>query len=42
VVWIAAREGSPEKQIGAECVEPEKWDWGVEFPEQTDEYEEQE
>jgi|SRR6266536_226159 len=42
VVWITAREGSSEKQIGAECVEPEKWDWGVEFPEQTDEYEERE
>jgi hypothetical protein len=42
VVWVMAREGSSEKQIGAECVEPEKWDWGVEFPEQTDEYEEQE
>jgi hypothetical protein len=42
VVWITAREGSSEKQIGAECVEPEKQLWGVEFPEQTDEYEEEE
>jgi hypothetical protein len=42
VLWIAAREGSSEKQIGAECLEPEKELWGVEFPEQKDEYEEQE
>jgi hypothetical protein len=42
VLWITVREGSSEKQIGAECVEPEKQLWGVEFPEQKDEYEEQE
>jgi hypothetical protein len=41
VPWITAREGSPEKQIGAERLEPEKELWGVEFPEQKDEYEEQ-
>jgi hypothetical protein len=40
VVWITAREGSAEKQIGAECLEPGKQVWGVEFPQQTDEYEE--
>jgi len=42
VAWIAAPEGSSEKQIGAEFLEPEKQVWGVEFPEQTDEYEEKE
>jgi hypothetical protein len=42
VFWITARKGSAEKQIGAECLEPEKQLWGVEFPEQKDEYEEQE
>ncbi len=40
IVWVLAREGSAEKEIGAECVEPEKQLWGVEFPEQRDEYEE--
>ena len=39
VAWITAPEGSSEKQIGAEFLEPEKQVWGVEFPEQTDEYE---
>jgi hypothetical protein len=29
-----------ERQLGAECVEPEKDIWGVEFPEKEDEYEE--
>ena len=42
VAWITAPEGSSEKQIGAEFLEPEKQIWGVEFPEQTDEYEEKE
>ena len=30
VAWIAAREGSSEKQIGVECLEPGKQVWGVE------------
>ncbi len=42
VTWIAAREGSSEKQIGAECLEPGKHLWGERFPEQADEYEEKE
>ena len=42
VTWIVAREGSSEKQIGAECLEPGKHLWGERFPEQTDEYEEKE
>jgi hypothetical protein len=42
VTWIAACEGSLEKQIGAECMEPGKQVLGVKFPEQRDEYEEQE
>ncbi len=37
VAWISACEGSPEKQIGAEFLEPEKQVWGLE---QTDEHEE--
>jgi hypothetical protein len=40
VAWITAPEGSAEKQIGAEFLEPEKQISGVEFPEPTDEYEE--
>ena len=39
VTWIVAREGSSEKQIGAECLEPGKHLWGERFPEQADEYE---
>jgi hypothetical protein len=40
VAWITAPEGSSEKQIGVEFLELEKQVWGVEFPEQADEYEE--
>ena len=40
VTWIITRKGSLEKQIGAECLEPEKQLWGTAFPEQPDEYEE--
>jgi hypothetical protein len=40
VLWTATPEGSREKHLGAECVEPEKDIWGVEFPEKVDEYEE--
>ena len=39
VTWIAARKGSSEKQIGAECLEPEKYLWAEQFPEQADAYE---
>jgi len=40
VAWIAARDDSSEKQIGAECLDPGKHLWGELFPEQVDEYEE--
>jgi len=42
VTWITARENSSEKEIGAECLEPEKQVWGELFLEQPDEYEEKE
>ena len=42
VTWITACEGSSEKQIGAECLEPGKHLWGERFPEGADEYEEKE
>jgi regulation of enolase protein 1 (concanavalin A-like superfamily) len=38
VVWIKTLDGSQEKQVGVECVEPEKRLWGVEFPEVMDGY----
>ena len=41
VIWIAALDEASEKQIGAECLEPGKRLWGERFPEQADEYEEQ-
>ena len=41
VAWIIACEGSSEKRIGAEFLEPEKQVSGLEFPEQADEYEEE-
>jgi hypothetical protein len=41
VTWITACEGSSEKQVGAECLEPEKQLWGAPFPQRVDEYEEQ-
>ena len=40
VAWIIACEGSSEKRMGAEFLEPEKQVSGLEFPEQADEYEE--
>jgi hypothetical protein len=40
LLGITAPEGSSEKQIGVEFLELEKQVWGVEFPEQADEYEE--
>ena len=42
VTWIIACEGSSEKQIGAECLEPGKQLWGALCPQQVDEYEEKE
>jgi hypothetical protein len=42
VTWIVARDESSEKQIGAECLEPDKQVWGAQFPEKVDEYEEKE
>ncbi len=41
VTWIIACEGCSEQQVGAECLEPEKHIWGAAFPQQVDEYEEQ-
>jgi len=40
VIWILTHQGSSEKQVGAECCEPEKGIWGVELPIEADEYEE--
>jgi hypothetical protein len=42
VAWIIAHEGSSEKQIGAECLEPGKQVWGAPLFQQADEYEEKE
>jgi hypothetical protein len=38
IVWIMACEGSSEKRIGAEFLEPEKQVSGLEFPEQAGEH----
>ena len=40
VVWVKVLEKSSEKQVGAECTEPDKDIWAVEFPQKPDEYEE--
>jgi hypothetical protein len=40
VIWVLANPGSSEKQVGAECCEPEKGIWGAELPNEADEYEE--
>ena len=42
VAWITASKISSGMQIGAECLEPGKQVWGAQFPQQEDEYEEQE
>jgi|SRR5437868_7414484 hypothetical protein len=42
VVWIHALENSAEKHVGAECIDPDKNIWSVNFPQQTDQYEKQE
>jgi hypothetical protein len=41
VTWIISREGSSQKEIEAECLEPGKQVWGTEFPQQVNDYEEQ-
>ena len=40
VVWITAGMG-PDRQIGAECLEPGKQVWGEHFLEEADEYQKQ-
>ncbi|MBV9342784.1 MAG: hypothetical protein JO159_18120 [Acidobacteria bacterium] len=40
VAWVRALENSPEKHLGAACMEPEKNIWTVSFPRETDQYEE--
>ena len=42
VVWIKSREGSKEKQVGAESLEPDKQLWDIEHSEKADEYEQEE
>ena len=42
VVWVKNLEKSSEKHVGAECVEPDKNIWTIDFPSEPDEYEEQE
>jgi hypothetical protein len=42
VIWVRAMEASAEKQMGIECVEPDKNIWGMDFAQRADEYEEQE
>src|SRR5882672_11129852 len=40
VLWTSTpKSQEKQQQLGAECVEPEKDIWGVEFPEKVDEYE---
>ena len=39
VLWTSTPK-SQERQLGADCVEPQKDIWGVEFLEKVDEYEE--
>jgi hypothetical protein len=38
VSWITTREGSDEKQMGAQCLEAGKQLWGQQFPQKPDEY----
>jgi hypothetical protein len=42
VIWVNAIEGSAEKFMGIECVEPDKNIWGMDFTRKVDEYEERE
>jgi hypothetical protein len=39
VAWIISREGSSQKESGAECLEPGKQVWGARLPQQVDKYE---
>jgi hypothetical protein len=39
VTWVISRKGSSEKQVGAECLEPEKQVWGAPLSQQVDDYE---
>jgi hypothetical protein len=39
VIWFLAHPSSSEKQVGAECSEPEKNIWGVELPAEVDDEE---
>jgi len=41
VVWVSGREGSSEKQLGAEILGNEAI-WGIELPKQMDDYQERE
>jgi hypothetical protein len=36
IAWITAPEGSSDKQIGAECLEPGKQLWGSQFLQHAD------
>jgi len=38
VTWVIAHKGSSEKQVGAECLEPEKQVWGTPLLQQVDNY----
>jgi len=40
IIWVLTHQGSSEKQVGAECCDPENNIWGVELPKEADEYEE--
>ena len=42
VIWVKSLEKSSEKHVGAECVEPGRNIWPVDFPAQPDEFEEPE
>jgi hypothetical protein len=42
VIWVNAIEGSAEKFMGIECVEPDQNIWGMDFTRKVDEYEERE
>jgi len=38
VAWVKLREGSTEKQVGAESLEPDKRFWEMELSNQPDDY----
>lgn len=41
VVWVSRQANSSELHVGAESVDRDKNIWGTEFPQRTDDYEEQ-